>query len=252
MTVQPHPALPDPAVTSMPLAEPVNHIPGAPGSPDDPRVQSRGEEIANILTHGAGLLLALTGAAVGITAAAYTGRPTRIVTVSIFVTTLIMVYLASTGFHLTRDPARRQKWRLFDHLSIYCLIAGSYSPVLLVSIGGAWGWSLFCVVWSLAAIGIVTKTLIVGSYDRFEKIDTYLYLAMGWLVLIAIVPLWAALSLPAIGLLALGGVFYSGGCVFFLWEKLPYNHSIWHLFVLGGSVCHFLMIFLFVIPLATA
>ena len=243
------PAAP-PIPPHMPLAGPVTPEPGVPGGPDDPRVQSRGEEWANILTHGAGLLLAVAGAAVAVTAASLTGSAVRIVTVSIFVTTLIMVYLASTGFHMTRDVARRGKWRLFDHLSIYCLIAGSYSPVLLVSIGGAWGWSLFCVVWTLAATGIVAKTLLVGKFDRFERIDTFLYLAMGWLVVVAIVPLWAALSLPAIGLLALGGVFYSGGCVFFLWDQLPYNHSIWHLFVLGGSVCHYLMILHFVVPLA--
>ena len=217
---------------------------------DDPRVQSRGEELANVLTHGGGLLLAVAGAAVACTAAALTGSAMRIVAVSIFVAALCGVYLTSTAFHLARRPAVRGRWRLLDHAAIYTLIAGTYTPVVLVSLGGAWGWSLFGVVWGLAILGVTVKIFLVGKYDRFERIDTYLYLAMGWLVMVAIVPLWAALPLPAIGLLALGGLFYSGGCVFFLWDRLPYNHAIWHLFVLAGSVCHFFMVLRYVVPLA--
>ena len=216
------------------------------------REHSESEEWANAITHGLGLLLSLVGGVVGIVAAATTGSPTRVVTVSIFALSLVLLYLASTGFHLSRHPARRLKWRLFDHAAIYALIAGSYTPVLLVSLGGAWGWTLFGIVWTMALVGIAFKTVLIGRYDRFERIDTLLYLAMGWLVLVAIVPLWAALSGPAILLLVLGGLCYSGGCVFFLWDSLPFNHSIWHLFVMAGSAFHYFAVVLHVVPLPAA
>jgi hemolysin III len=110
---------------------------------------------------------------------------------------------------------------------------------MLVAVGGVWGWTITAVVWFLAVAGIVMKTVLVGRYDRFEKVDTGLYLLMGWLALVAIVPIFQGLSGVGLMFLVLGGVWYSVGCIFFLWESLPHNHAIWHSFVIAGSVCHF-------------
>ena len=221
----------------------------APTGIDPPvSAQTPGEELANVLTHGLGLVLALVGTAAGVVVAASTGSGMAVVTAAVFGGAMTLVYLASTGFHLAaRHPSRRH-WRLLDHASIYALIAGTYTPVMLVAVGGAWGWSVFGVVWGLAAVGIVMKILLVGRYDRFERIDTILYLAMGWLCLVAVVPIWSSLSGAGFAWMVAGGIFYSVGCPFFLWERLRYNHAIWHGFVLLGTACHYVLIVVHVLP----
>ncbi len=213
-------------------------------------VQTRTEELANVWTHGLGLLLSIAGAIVMCWMAAVSGGMTRMLSVAVFCFGLILVYFASTAFHLAGvmrwDASIRNRWRLLDHAAIYVLIAGSYTPVMLIAVGGTWGWAIFGVVWFLAVTGVTFKTLMVGRYDRFDKLDTMLYLAMGWLCLVAVGPIWASLTLGAFVWLTLGGVFYSTGCIFFLWERLPFNHAIWHCFVMGGSACHFMMVLLYV------
>lgn len=218
--------------------------------PYDTNPNTRREEWANVATHGLGLLLALAAAAIGCLAAVETGSLLRVVTVAIFTAALVLMYFASTGFHLAGRSRLRHHWRLLDHVSIYTLIAGTYTPIMLVAVGGVWGWTIVTLVWLMAIVGVTLKILTIGRYDRFEKIDTGLYLAMGWMCIVAIGPIWASLSATALFWLFIGGVAYSGGCIFFLWDRLPYNHAIWHLFVLLGSLCHYIVIVGHVIPAA--
>ncbi|MEM7807207.1 MAG: hemolysin III family protein [Planctomycetota bacterium] len=199
---------------------------------------SNAEERANVATHGVGAVFAF----VGLVAAAFAtlGDGTlRLVTVVVFCSTMLLTYVASTGFHLAVGRAVKQRWRLLDHASIYLLIAGTYTPIMLVAVGGVWGWSITAAVWTMAAAGVVMKVALVGKYDQFEKLDTGLYVAMGWTCVVAIVPIWNALSPVGMTLLVLGGAAYTAGVPFFLWEKLRHNHAIWHVFVLAGSAAHF-------------
>ena len=216
----------------------------------------RPEELANLITHGLGVLLAVAGTVAALLAAAATGSAIAVVSAAIFGGALILVYAASSGFHEAKLFGRpmpcRDRWRLLDHAAIYVLIAATYTPIMLVSVGGAWGWSIVSIVWTLAAVGVTMKVFLVGRYDRFERIDTLLYLAMGWLCLVAIVPLWMSLTGAALAWLVAGGLFYSGGCVFFLWERLRFNHAIWHGFVLAGSACHWMAIVANILPNAAA
>lgn len=206
------------------------------------------EELANALTHGLGLLLAVAGTIIAVLAASATGSPMRIITVSIFCTTLIGLYLASTAFHLTSCPVKKPRWRLIDHIMIYALIAGSYTPVALLGLGGAWGWFLVVTIWALAAGGTAMKLLASRKLFHLDWLDTGIYLAMGWLGLVAVVPIVTTFSLAELAWLIVGGVFYSLGCIFFLWESLRFNHAIWHGFVMAGSACHFFLILLYMVP----
>ncbi len=215
---------------------------------DSPR-----EEVANAITHGLGLALAIAATALGVTFAAQTGEPLRIVTVATFLATLCFVYLTSTGFHLASlfpgpDGRRRAAWLALDHAAIYLLIAGTYTPVVLVMLPPAWGWTIFGIVWGCAAVGLGLRLLRARSRSG-SAIDTGIYLAMGWIALIAIVPIWQHFSGPALALLVAGGVFYSLGTPFFLWDKLPFNHAVWHLFVLAGSASHVTLVVWYLVPL---
>jgi len=200
------------------------------------RPQSLGEEIANSVSHGAGLVTAIAGAPVLIAAAARVGTAS-VVGATVFAATMILLYLASSLYHAL--PAGRAK-RVFlkiDHGSIYVFIAGSYTPFALGALGGPWGWTLFGLVWTLAAVGIALKSL-----DRLEHpwLSTGLYLAMGWLVVIAAVPLFERVPLPGIALLVAGGVAYTAGIAFFLLDsRWRYAHAIWHAFVVAGTAFHF-------------
>ncbi len=195
------------------------------------------EEIANAITHGIGTLLSIIGLIVLVVMAALSGDAGRIISFSIYGSTLIAAYLASTLYHSLRHPRTRYIFKILDHCSIYLLIAGTYTPILLLSLSGAWSWILMSVVWGLALLGIAFKIFFVR---RFELVSTLAYIGMGWLAVTA----WGELSrnLPAGGmrLLIIGGVVYTAGVVFYRWDRLPYNHAIWHGFVMGGSLCHFL------------
>ena len=205
------------------------------------------EELANCLTHGLGALLSVAGLVLLVGSAARHGDAWHVVSSAIFGTTLVLLYTASTLYHSSRGERRRQVLQKFDHAAIFLLIAGAYTPFVLVPLRGPWGWSLFGVVWGLAIIGVALKFWFAG---RFRVVSTLIYLAMGWLVMVAIKPLLAALPVGGVKLLVVGGLCYTGGAAFYLWKRLPYHHAIWHLFVLGGSACHWAAVFCYIVPVA--
>lgn len=203
------------------------------------------EELANTLTHGLGTLLGIAGLAVLVTFAALAGDTVRVVAFAVYGSSLVLLYGASTTYHAVRSPQRKRLFRILDHAAIYLLIAGTYTPVTLVTLQGAWGWTLFGIVWGLAALGVTSTLFFVG---RFKALTLGVYIAMGWIGAIAVKPLFAALPTAALLWLLAGGLAYTGGAVFYAWKRLPFNHAIWHLFVLAGSVCHFVCILLYILP----
>jgi hemolysin III len=203
------------------------------------------EETINAVTHGAGAVLGAAGLAVLVVLAALRGDARHVVSCAIYGATLVLLFTSSTLYHSFRGPRVKHVFRVIDHSSIYLLIAGTYTPFLLVSLRGAWGWSLFGVVWGLALAGIAFQIFFV---DRFRLAQTLIYLGMGWLVVLATRPLLQRVPLGGLLWLLAGGLSYTLGAVFYLWRRLPYHHGIWHLFVLAGSVCHYFAILLYVIP----
>jgi hemolysin III len=197
---------------------------------------TRGEELANSLTHGLGFLLSIGGLAGLVTFAALHGDAWAVTACAVFGTSLVLLYASSTLYHSIQPSRLKQALRVVDHVAIFLLIAGTYTPLLLVNLRGRWGWSLFGVVWALAVAGITLKLFFTG---RYRVLSTLVYLFMGWIVLVAIKPLVEALPRESLILLFTGGIAYSVGTVFYLWKRLPYHHAVWHLFVLTGSICHF-------------
>ncbi|TAJ55018.1 MAG: hemolysin III family protein [Nevskiaceae bacterium] len=208
-------------------------------------IYSLGEEIAHALSHGVGAFAAIAGLTVLVAKAALYGNAWHVVSASVFGATLILMYTASALFHGIPLPRSKQVLRVIDHCCIYLLIAGTYTPFTLVTLHGPWGWSLFALTWGLAAVGVVFKIFTTG---RYEALSLGVYLAMGWCAVLAIKPLLAALPAGGLWLLLAGGLSYSLGVVFYAWEKLPYHHAIWHLFVLTGSVLHYFAVLFYVIP----
>src|SRR5271168_3626596 len=192
-----------------------------------------------------GLALSVAGCAVLVTLAALRGNAWHIVACSVYGATLVCLYAASTVYHSVRGRRLKRVLRVMDHSSIFLLIAGTYTPFALVSLRGAWGWSLFGVVWGLSLVGILFKVWFV---DRVPIASTVVYVLMGWLVVIAVKPVLALVPLAAILWLAAGGLLYTAGVAFFAWERLPYHHAVWHVFVLGGSVCHYIAVLWYVVP----
>lgn len=197
------------------------------------------EELANALTHGLGATAALAGGAVLITLAALYGDGWQLAGAIVFGTCLLLLYLASTLYHAIQHPVAKARLKVFDHCAIYLLIAGTYTPFTLVGLRGPWGWSLFAAIWTLALAGVVFKLFYTG---RFKLLSTAIYIAMGWLVIVAIKPLLGALDGWTLGWMFAGGAFYTLGTVFYHRPSLPYSHAIWHLFVLGGSFCHYVAV----------
>ncbi|HYG79651.1 MAG TPA: hemolysin III family protein [Pyrinomonadaceae bacterium] len=199
------------------------------------RPQSLGEEIANSITHGVGLLLALCVVPFLVAGAVRRGDAANVVGASVFGATLVMLYLASTVYHALPRNRAKSIFQILDHAAIYLLIAGTYTPFTLGVLRGAWGWTLLALIWAMAIFGVVLKAV---SGTKCRRLSMCLYLAMGWLVLIAVRPVLS--SVPASGLvwIAAGGVAYTSGVAFFAAERMRYSHSVWHLFVLAGSVCH--------------
>jgi len=203
------------------------------------RTQSLGEEIANSVSHGVALLAAVVAAPVVVLAAVRRGDAAGILGASVFVMTMVLLYLASTLYHaLPRNRAKRV-FQILDHGAIYLLIAGTYTPFTLGVLRGTWGWTLLWLVWGLAIAGVVLKA---AGGVRYPVVSTCVYLAMGWLVLIAIKPLW--LGVPPWGLfwLLAGGIAYTTGVVFFAARHVRYSHLVWHLFVMAGTTCHFIAV----------
>lgn len=213
--------------------------------PSEVRVHLHREEIASALTHGVGAIASVAGGAVLITLAAVFGDGWQLAGAVVFVTTLILLYTASTLYHAFLHEPIKARLKVFDHCAIFLLIAGTYTPFTLIGLRGSWGWSLFGMVWTLAVLGVVFKLFFTG---RFKRLSTFIYIGMGWLVLVAIQPMTELLTSWALFWLFTGGVFYTLGTVFYLNEKLPYSHAIWHLFVLAGSVSHFIAVSSQVLP----
>ena len=203
-----------------------------------------GEEIFNSVSHGVGVALACVGFGILIVLSALYGDAWAVSSSIVYSFSLFALYLASTLYHAC--PNRRVKGvlQVLDHCSISLLIAGTYTPYTLITLRGVLGWTLFAVVWGAAIVGVVLNAIDVRKYSRISMVC---YVAMGWVVVLAIRPLMASLAWNGLVLLALGGVFYTVGIVFYVIRR-SYMHSIWHLFVLAGSVCHYLSILLYVIP----
>jgi len=223
------------------MNRPAEPDPGAPqaGIPHPLR-----QELWNALTHGLGAAAALAGGAVLITLAAIWGDAWQLAGAIVFGVALLLLYTASTLYHAIQHPVAKGRLKVFDHCAIYLLIAGTYTPFTLVSLRGPWGWSLLAVVWSMAIIGIVLELRRV----RNRIAAALLYLGMGWVGIIAIKPMIASIPPGGLWLLLGGGLCYTLGVPFYLWKRLPYNHALWHLFVLAGSVLQFFSVLLYVLP----
>lgn len=207
-----------------------------------------GEEIASAITHGLGVIFSIIALVLLIMSATESGSSWNVTAVSVFGASMILLYLFSTLMHAIPHPRAKRVLQVFDHAGIYLLIAGSYTPFALVSLHGTLGWTLFGIVWGVAILGIIWKLFSTGKYMWVSNVT---YLALGWICIIAIRPLYASLGHQGFMLLLAGGIAYSVGIVFYVWQKLPFNHAIWHLFVLAGSVFIFLSILLYVAPTAS-
>ncbi len=210
-----------------------------------PHAQTMGEEIANMVTHGIGAALSVAGLAVLMVLASVNGTTLHLVALAIYGTTLVLLYSASTLYHAVRGPRTKSLFQLIDHAAIFLLIAGSYTPFTLISLGGEWGWALFSIIWALAIAGALFR---VFHRTHSRRVSLPLYLAMGWLVLIGGNELWIAVGPAGLTWLVIGGLAYTGGVIFYLWERLPFNHAVWHLFVLAGSACHFVAVLVAALP----
>ena len=204
-----------------------------------------GDELASSIVHGIGIVLSIAGLAALVALSARYGEVRDVVASAVFGATLVLLYTASTLYHAVPVPKAKPVLRTLDHIAIYLLIAGTYTPFTLIALPGRWGWSLFAAVWTLAALGSVLE---FGALKRFRKLSVLLYIGMGWIGMIAFKPLMAHLQTGGMLLLVAGGLAYTLGVPFYLWRRLPYHHSVWHCFVLAGSVLHYLAVLFYVIP----
>ena len=210
-----------------------------------PPLQTLKEEVFNSLTHGIGLGLSIAALCIMVVTAASSGNPWHIVSVSIFGSSLIVLYLSSTLYHSVQSPKAKRVLRTMDHISIYILIAGSYTPISIGLLKGGLGWTLFGLEWGFALIGIIFK---IFFGHKLEALSTAGYVVMGWLILIACYPVYSSVDAGGLIFLVAGGLCYTVGVPFFFMdEKYRFFHSIWHLFVLGGSICHFFAIQLYIL-----
>ena len=203
------------------------------------------EEYFNRLTHGLGVILSVLGLFFLIYWSVLEGGLWRIFSASIYGVSLFLMYLASTLYHTFQKPRLRYIFKIIDHSAIYLLIAGSYTPFTLILIDGTWGWSIFGIIWGLAILGVVYKIFYINRYKIFS---TALYLGMGWMAIFAFEPI--VTKLPPFGVFWLfaGGMAYTVGVVFYAWERLPFNHAIWHIFVMGGSLSHYILVLFYLLP----
>jgi hemolysin III len=194
------------------------------------------EEIANSISHGLALVLALVAVPVLLLSAMRAGDVRFLIGVSVFGATMVLLYLASTLYHSMTHEAAKQLFRLFDHTAIFLLIAGTYTPFALGVLRGPWGWSMLAAVWTLAIVGITLKII---ARTRHSGISIVLYVLMGWLAVVATKPILELIPVPGILLILAGGLAYTGGLAFFAAHRIRYNHFIWHLFVIAGTICHY-------------
>ncbi|HZY34948.1 MAG TPA: hemolysin III family protein [Rhodanobacter sp.] len=207
------------------------------------------DELASSVIHGVGIVLSIAGLATLVAFAALHGNALTVVACAVFGASLVLLYTASTLYHSVSVVAAKPALRALDHIAIYVLIAGTYTPFTLIALPGMWGWSLFAAVWTLALLG---SALELGLLGRYRKLAVLLYVGMGWIGMIAFKPLSEHLQSGGTALLLAGGLAYTLGVPFYLWRGLPYHHALWHVFVLAGSVLHFLAVLLYVIPDAPA
>ncbi len=210
------------------------------------RIVSLREELANAVTHGIGLVLSLIGLPILILVALDRGERAMVIGASVFGATLIALYAASTLYHAVPHPTIKQRLRVVDHAAIYLLIAGTYTPFTLGVLRGTWGWTLFGIVWTLAALGVLFK-VVFGS-GAMAKLSTAIYVAMGWVIIIAIKPLMASMEYAGLMLLVAGGLCYTGGVIFYVDRHRAWTHPVWHLFVMGGSICHYFAVLWYAAP----
>jgi hemolysin III len=204
------------------------------------------EEIANSVTHGVGAMLSLVGTAVLLYRAVRgEGSELHIASFAIYGTGLFLLHLSSTLYHALHHLGAKRVFWVFDHCSIYLLIAGTYTPFLLLSLWGRWGATLLATIWGLTIIGIVFQSVFIG---RLRKTSVGLYVLMGWLIVIAAREVWLKVPHEALVYVAAGGLLYTAGIAFYGWRRLPFHHAIWHLFVLGGSACHYFAILFYLAP----
>jgi len=204
-----------------------------------------GEEIAHAITHGLGVVAGIVALGVLVARSVLHGTTLHLVANCVFAASLILMYTASTLYHSVPPSRAKDVLRVIDHISIYLLIAGTYTPFTLITLQGPWGWSLFGTIWGLAAVGVVFKLFFTG---RFEALSLALYLGMGWCAVVAARPLLDNLPTGGLVLLAAGGACYTLGVAFYVWRRLRYHHAIWHAFVLAGSVLHFFAVLIYVTP----
>lgn len=203
------------------------------------------EEILNSLSHGIGIGLSLVGVTLLLLYGFFEGNAKHLICFGVYGFSLVFLYTASTFYHLFQNKKLKKVFRILDHCGIYLLIAGTYTPFMLLAVGGVWGISLLLTIWILAFLGILFKFFYTGKH---EFLSTILYLLMGWLAILALKPMLQSLPTQGIAWLFAGGGLYSSGVVFYIWESLPFNHAIWHLFVLLGSMCHFFAVYFSLIP----
>jgi hemolysin III len=203
------------------------------------------EELANRLTHGCGAVLSIAGLVVMIVYSSTHGDLWHVGSTAIYGFSLVLLDSASTLYHSVRHPRWRMLCQKLDHAAIFLLIAGTYTPFMLGSLRRGWGWDVFGIVWGCAILGVILKFFFAG---RRDGLSTFVYLAMSWLVLLAAKPLFLLLPSDALWLLIAGGICYTVGTIFYLWERLPFNHAVWHLWVLAGSACHWLAVFGYIVP----
>ncbi|MDD4100864.1 MAG: hemolysin III family protein [Candidatus Cloacimonetes bacterium] len=198
--------------------------------------QSLKEEVANAITHGIGVGLAIAALVILVVFAARISDTWKVVSFSIYGATMIILFLSSTLYHSFPQPYLKRFFRIMDHSSIFLLIAGTYTPVTIGSMRGGWGWTLFGVIWGLTIVGIILK---IFAMSKLKWLSIVVYLMMGWIILIAIKPLVAVVTTKFLIWILAGGLAYSLGIIFYVARKLPFHHAVWHLFVLAGSICHF-------------
>lgn len=205
-----------------------------------------GEEIANSVIHGVGALLSVAALVVLTVSAAGTGSVWHLVSFIIFGSAMVILYSFSAVYHGLTNRRAKDVFEFLDHTGVYLLIAGTYTPFALVALHGWLGWTIFGVIWGLTAAGILYKAFFLR---RAVILSTLLYVGMGWIIVLAFKPLAESMIHGGVFWLVLGGILYTGGTVFYVWRKIRYHHAIWHLFVIGGTVCHFICILFYVLPI---
>ncbi|CAM2759439.1 PAQR family membrane homeostasis protein TrhA [Legionella worsleiensis] len=207
-------------------------------------LQTRSEEIGNATTHALGALLSLAAITLLVIFSASQSDGFKLASGIVFGCTLFLMYLSSTVYHSLTNPRLKHYFRIADHASIYLLIAGSYTPFMLVTLRDSWGWTMFVIIWSLALAGVIFKLFLV---HKFELLSTVIYLMMGWMSLIVIKPIYQLLPAGGLACIVAGGLCYTVGVIFYAWERLKYSHVLWHLFVLAGSIFHFFAVLCYVV-----